>query len=500
MNMRKGLLGVGLIAVLHRACSREQPKSHHAEGASAAPSGGSHGLAGSGGASAGSNAAAGVAQAGSAVNGGSPAAGGPPSVGGAAVGGSATGGAFVGGSASVAGGPNGGAPSAGAAGMGGSVAAAGDGSSGVAGSGGFTSGGTAGTGGAGAGGSGGRAPVTSLHEKYEELFPIGAAVDSQSYMTHAAILTQHFNSVTPENEMKFESLQGTQGSFTYAAADAIVNFALQNAMKVRGHTLVWHSQNPSWLFAGASRDTLLTRMRTHISNVMGHFKGKVYLWDVVNEAIMEDGNYRTGAEEEGKQSEWYEIIGEDYIAEAFRAAHEADPDAKLFYNDYYDYIPAKQQGIYNMLKGLIEDGVPIHGVGMQTHLNIEPSTNSSNQAYYQNVANLEDAIELYSSLGLEVQVTEMDVSLYIPGVTYTTDTFYTQATFTEALQIQQAERYRAFFELFRKHADSITSVTLWGIADDNTWLSEFSSGRKDFPLLFDTAHKPKQAYDAVVDF
>ena len=153
-----------------------------------------------------------------------------------------------------------------------------------------------------------------------------------------------------------------------------------------------------------------------------------------------------------------------------------------------------------MLKGLLDGGVPVHGVGMQTHLNIEPSTVMTNQGYYQTVANLEAAIALYASLGLEVQITEMDLSLYIPGVTYTTATYYTAATFTDALQTQQAERYRVFFELFRAHRDVITGVTLWGIADDNTWLSEFSSMRKDFPLLFDTDHQPKKAFWAVVDF
>ncbi len=279
-------------------------------------------------------------------------------------------------------------------------------------------------------------------------------------------------------------------------------------MKIRGHTLVWHNQNPSWLFTSGSggavsKDTLLARMKNHIKNVMQHFQGKLYAWDVVNEAIMEDGSYRTGSGPADQQSRWYEIIGPSYIAEAFRAAHDADPNAKLFYNDFYDYIPKKQQGIYNMLKALLAEGVPIHGVGMQCHLNIEPSTKTDNQGFYQSVENLEQAILLYSSLGLEVQVTEMDVSLYIPGVTYSQDTFYTAATFTDALQTQQANRYQAFFELFRRHRDVITGVTLWGIADDNTWLSwlsEFSSGRKDFPLLFDTAHKPKKAYDAVVKF
>jgi endo-1,4-beta-xylanase len=369
-----------------------------------------------------------------------------------------------------------------------------------------TSGGTggAGTGGAGTGGMPDEGPK-NLAEKYASYFPIGAAVDSQSYMTHAALLKTHFNSVTAENEMKFESLQRNEGSFSYDAADRIVSFAVANKTKVRGHALVWHSQNPSWLFSNGSggtvsKQTLLTRMKNHISNVVRHFRGKVYAWDVVNEAMMEDGTYRNGNLADGQKSRWYEILGESYIAEAFKAAHEADPDAKLFYNDFYNYIPAKQQGIYNMLKGLLDQGVPVHGVGLQAHLNIEPSTVTTNQAYYQNVAHMEDAIKLYSSLGLDVQITELDISLYIPGVTYNQSTFYTTATFTDALKAKQAARYREFFELFRKYKSAITGVTFWGIADDNTWLSEFSSGRKDFPLLFDVNHNPKPAYDAVVGF
>jgi len=347
--------------------------------------------------------------------------------------------------------------------------------------------------------------ATTLKDKYAGCFPIGAAVDAQSYTTHGPILKDHFNSITPENDMKFDALEPSENSFSYTNADKIVDFARSNNMKVRGHTLVWYSQNPSWLFSNGSggtvsKDTLLARMKNHIKKVMQHYQGKLYAWDVVNEAMMDDGSYRDGTLADDKKSRWYEIIGPSYIAEAFRAAHEADPNAKLFYNDFYDYIPAKQQGIYNMLKGLLADGVPVHGVGMQCHFNIEPSQKTDNQAYYQSVENMEKAIQLYSSLGLEVQVTEMDVSLYIPGVTYDQSTFYTAATFTEALQTQQANRYQAFFELFRRHRDVITGVTLWGIADDNTWLSEFSSGRKDFPLLFDTNHKPKKAFDAVMAF
>jgi endo-1,4-beta-xylanase len=509
VHMLRGILGLGLSCVLLCACSDNGVSPHGAGGdTSGAGRGGAPGGAqatagtssGAGGMTGGSAGSLG----GSAQAGGSTTGGAAPSAGSAAVAGSAAGSFPAGGSGtagSAAGGAASGSSGAGGAdaGQGGAGGTAGAGVSGTAG-GGAPAGGTSGTGG-GAGG-----PIAdSLSEKYASLFPVGAAVDSQSYTTHAAVLRQHFNGITPENEMKFESLQGTEGRFSYDAADRIVAFAEQNGMKIRGHALVWHTQNPSWLFVNGSGGTvspatLLTRMRTHISNVVQHFKGKVYAWDVVNEAILEDGSYRTQNEEEGKQSRWYEILGESYIAEAFRAAHEADPDAKLFYNDFYNYIPAKRDGIYEMLRGLLEDGVPVHGVGLQGHLNLEPSSDAANQAYYQHVDQMEAAIELYASLGLEVQVTELDVSLYIPGVTYTSETFYTAATFTDELEAKQAERYRAFFEMFRRQADKLTGVTFWGIADDNTWLSEFSSGRKDFPLLFDTSHEPKKAYDAVVGF
>jgi endo-1,4-beta-xylanase len=417
------------------------------------------------------------------------------------------------------------AGSSGAAGTSGAAGAGGGGTGGAAGRGGTGGQGPGGAGGPGRGGAGGGAagmigdgagsnghggypmttPTPGLAMKYGDYFPIGAAVDSQSYMTHAPVLKAHFNSVTAENEMKWASLEPTEGSFSYGTADAIVSFATTNNMKIRGHTLVWHSQNPSWVFSNGSggmptKDVLLSRMKNHITKVMQHFAGKVYAWDVVNEAIMEDGSYRDGTLADDKKSLWYQIIGESYIAEAFKAAHAADPKAKLFYNDYYDYIPTKQQAIYNMIKGLLARGIQVDGIGMQCHINIQPSTDPANQAYYQDVGHLEDAIKLYASLGVAVQVTELDMSLYIPGKTYTSDQYYTTATFTDALKLQQADRYAQFFQLFRDHRDVITGVTFWGIADDNTWLSEFSSGRKDFPLLFDTNHNPKPAFWAVVDF
>lgn len=346
----------------------------------------------------------------------------------------------------------------------------------------------------------------SLAAAYEEHFKIGAAIDLNSYKTHEAILKRHFNSIVTENEMKFESLQPEPNQFTFETADAMIKFARDNGMATRGHALIWHRQTPDWVFQNeqgerASPEELRQRMRDHIFTVMQHFKGKVDAWDVVNEAIMDDGSMRTDQEESDDQkSAFYGILGEAYIEEAFRLAREADPDAKLFYNDYYNYIPARRDAIYNMVKNLQEKGVPIDGVGLQAHLNTEPSTNPEHQSYHQTIENLEKAIQMYASLGLEVHITELDVSVYIGGNKYEQKDFYTSETFSNELQAKQAQRYKELFAMFRRNSDAITSVTFWGIADDNTWLSEFDSGRQDFPMLFDINHQPKPAFNAVVDF
>lgn len=349
-------------------------------------------------------------------------------------------------------------------------------------------------------------PRPSLAKQYANLFPIGAAVNSGTLRSHADLLAQHFNSITAENEMKFESLEPTEGHFDYAAADEMVSFARAHGMKVRGHNLVWHRQTPDWVFSDgaggkASKEVLLARLQKHIEHVVEHFRGHIYAWDVVNEAIMDDGKYRTADEKEPDQrSKWYGILGTSYIAAAFRAAHAADPGAKLFYNDYRNYIPVKRQAIYEMLKQLLADGVPIHGVGLQAHLSIETSSSPDSHGFYQTIAEEEKTIELFASLGLDVQITELDMSLYKPDVKYDPRQFYTAATFTPELEAKQAERYGQFFELFRKYHEKITGVTFWGIADDATWLSHFSSGRQDFPLLFDLQHQPKKAFERVMTF
>jgi endo-1,4-beta-xylanase len=309
------------------------------------------------------------------------------------------------------------------------------------------------------------APATpkgpSLAQKYAQAFSIGAAVDPTSLETHAALLEQHFNSVTAENEMKFESVEPTEGVFDYAGGDRLVAFARAHGMRVRGHTLVWHRQTPDWVFvdakgAPASRELLLSRLKNHVDHLLGHYRGSVYAWDVVNEAITDDGKYRTNDEKEPNQrSRWHSILGTDYIAKAFEYAHAADPEAKLFYNDYRLYLPEKRQAVYQMLKGLLESGVPVHGVGLQAHLAIQPSPDVHDQGYHQTVAEEQAAIELFASLGLDVQITELDMSLYVPGVKYTPDQFYTLDTFSDELKQKQAERYAEFFELFRQHASVI---------------------------------------------
>lgn len=294
------------------------------------------------------------------------------------------------------------------------------------------------------------------------------------------LIIRHFNSVTSENEMKWSGLQPTEGTFTFTNADRIVDFAVSNGMKVRGHCLCWHNQVPAWVFkdgdATASKELVLQRLRTHITTVIAHFKGKVYAWDVVNEAI-DDGSsvYRN--------SQWYNICGEDYIIEAFKAARAADPDAKLFYNDYTAIDPAKREKIYSLLVKLKEQDL-VDGMGLQGHWNIN----------YPSGTLINDAVTRYNSLGLEVQVTELDVSVY-------TSNSDPESSYTDDLAQKQSAAYNRYFSEFRTLNDAITGVTFWGLADDRTWLDNFPvAGRKNYPLLFDVNLNPKPAYFKVIDF
>ena len=350
----------------------------------------------------------------------------------------------------------------------------------------------------------------SLHQKYADFFSIGAAIDKGSYKdAHEYLLQKHFNVVVCENEMKWESLQRTEGTFTFETADEMVAFAEANNMQVRGHTLVWHSQTPSWVFSNATKEELLARMKTHITEVVSRYKGRIFAWDVVNEAIVgydADGN-DVGEDLAAldtwgyRNSKWYEICGEDYIIEAFRAAREADPDAKLFYNDYWNYLDGKRDAIIGIIEKLQAEDL-IDGVGLQCHLNISVAQEKvDNQTAYQTVENLEKEIQEYAALGLDVHITELDISIYTRDYTSSDESrWFTEDELSDAYQEMLAARYKEFFDMFRANSDLISNVTFWGIADDNTWLSEFSSGRPDHPLLFDKNLMAKEAFFAITDF
>ncbi|MFP4015726.1 MAG: endo-1,4-beta-xylanase [Halanaerobiaceae bacterium] len=325
--------------------------------------------------------------------------------------------------------------------------------------------------------------IIPLYQKFSSDFPIGAAVSRWTLSSHKDILEKHFNSLTAENEMKFSSLQPSENNFNFNDADRLISFAKENNMKVRGHVLVWHNQTPGWVFEDGSgnqvsSEVLLQRMEDHINKVVKRYDDDIYAWDVVNEAISdsEDEFYR--------DSPYYSILGEDYIRKAFELARSADPDAKLFYNDYNAVQPVKRDKIHQLLKDLIDDGVPIDGVGIQAHWDI----------YWPSISDIKEAIEMYSDLGLEVQITELDLSLFSWG----DDTSYEEPP-AELLDIQ-AKRYKDLFALFQEYNDVITAVTLWGVADDSTWLDNYPvENRDNWPLLFDEDHQPKKAYWELMD-
>ncbi|MBD2867069.1 endo-1,4-beta-xylanase [Paenibacillus arenilitoris] len=323
-----------------------------------------------------------------------------------------------------------------------------------------------------------------LHEVFGEYFRIGAAVNPRTLVTQKELLTRHFNSLTAENEMKFVSVHPEEGRYTFEAADRMVEFAKENGMAVRGHTLVWHNQTPDWVFENGSgeaadRGMLLARMKSHIDEVVGRYKGSVYAWDVVNEAVAD------GGEQLLRASKWLDIAGEDFIAKAFEYAHEADPAALLFYNDYNESVPAKREKIYTLIQSLKERDVPIHGVGLQAHWNLEHPT----------LDHIREAIERYAGLGVKLHITELDVSVFAHEDRRTDLT----APTAEMLE-RQAERYGRLFKLFKEYSEDLTSITFWGAADDYTWLDHFPvRGRKNWPFLFDARHQPKASFQSVLE-
>jgi endo-1,4-beta-xylanase len=329
--------------------------------------------------------------------------------------------------------------------------------------------------------------VPALKDVFKDDFLIGVAVGPYVYQGKdkdiGGLVARHFNSLTCENAMKWASVNPTPGVYTFEVADRLVEFAEAHGMRVVGHTLVWEQQTPDWVFKGpdgkeASRELLVQRMREHIAKVVGRYRGKLKGWDVVNEAVAGGG---TGVLDD---SPWKRIIGEDYVAMAYEYAHQADPRAELYYNEYGLEDPAKRARTIRLVKGLLDKGIKIHAVGNQAHWGLGNPP----------VAEIEKTIKEFSALGVKVNFTELDINLYQGNDK--TDIYQNGAP-AEVLN-QQAARYAEIFALFHKYRQHIERVTFWGPTDQYSWLNQFPIKRTNHPLLFDRAGLPKPAFRAVV--
>ncbi len=332
-----------------------------------------------------------------------------------------------------------------------------------------------------------------LKDHYKNYFPIGVAVSPGALKTdEAELITAQFNSITAENAMKMGPIHPKQNEYYWKDADAIADFARKNNLKLRGHTLCWHNQTPRWFFTDSvtgkevSQEVLLQRLKEHITTVVSRYKGTIYAWDVLNEVISDkkDEFYRPTL--------FYKICGEEYIAKIFQWAHEADPNAILFYNDYNEIDPVKRGKIIKLVTDLKKAGVPVHAIGLQGHWALnEPS-------YGQ----LDSTLREFSATGFPLQITELDISVYPKehNARERKPSDY-DTTFTADKEQKQIEVYKMCFDLFRKYKKNITGVTFWNISDRHSWLDNFPvRGRKDYPLLFDRDLKPKKVYWEVVKF
>ena len=378
------------------------------------------------------------------------------------------------------------------------------------------------------------ADAPTLKDAYKDHFYIGVAINRTIATSSAvladnvnrnmdqvikdtAVVKEQFNQISPENDLKWEMIQPREGpdGYNFAPADAYVNFGLSNHMYIVGHTLVWHGQTPGWVFAGtnlppavntdtsgpdalaggrrgrgrggltgprASREELLQRMHDHIFAVVGRYKGKIKVWDVVNEALADGGTNIL------HDSPWTQIIGPDFIAKAFEYAHEADPDAILRYNDFsLDTSASKRRHLITLIKSLQEQHVPVMAIGSQTHVSItSPSFEAEDQALTE-----------METLGLPIHITELDVNGArggqrggggdLAGVAAAT-----QGGMVDDANQRLADAYARLFRAFVKHEKSVKVVTFWGVNDGVSWL------RGANPLLFDANDQPKPAFDAVI--
>jgi len=351
--------------------------------------------------------------------------------------------------------------------------------------------------------SGNCADQSALKDVFKDDFHIGVALSlnqiSGNEPNAIALVEKHFNSITPENILKWETVHPEPNKYNFEPADRYVAFGEKHKMFIVGHTLVWFHQTPDWVFQDESgkplnREALLERMKKHIFTVMGRYKGRIQGWDVVNEAIMPDGQFR--------KSKCFEIIGGDYVLKAFEYARQADPNAQLYYNDYNMWKQGQYEGVIRLIQDLQSKGVRIDGLGIQGHWALD----------YPPLDEIETSIRALSKLGVKLMITELDVSVLPFADNY--DNVVDLSSFDSKLQkkhnpypdalpdsVQKnlANRYAELFSLFHKHRDKFSRVTFWAVHDGQSWRSYLPiRGRTDHPMLFDRQCKPKPAFDAVV--
>lgn len=343
---------------------------------------------------------------------------------------------------------------------------------------------------------------SSLKDAYKNLFYIGAALNLNQIQgrdtASVNIVKEQFSAIVAENCMKGMFIQPKEGEFFFDDADKFVELGEKNNMFITGHCLIWHSQAPSWFFTdnmgkNVSAEVLKERMKTHITTVVSRYKGRIKGWDVVNEAIEDNGEWRN--------SKFYQILGEEFIPLAFRYAHEADPDAELYYNDYNEWHAGKRDAIVKMVKSLKEKGIRIDGVGMQGHIGMD----------YPSLEEYQVAIDAYAAAGVKVMVTELDLSALpsprqnIGANISDTESYRKEMNpyitgLPDFVATAWTKRMEDFFRLFVANSDKIQRVTMWGVTDVDSWKNDFPMrGRTDYPLLFDREYKAKPVVQQLIE-
>jgi GH35 family endo-1,4-beta-xylanase len=329
-----------------------------------------------------------------------------------------------------------------------------------------------------------------IKDAFHDAFRIGMAGDVPTGYSEEELLlaAKHFSAVTPENCMKPAPVHPEEGRWRFERTDALVEWAERNKLSIHGHTLVWHAQTPDWFFRDGDKATVTQRLKDHIHTLVGRYKGKIQSWDVVNEAIKDGGDAETVTTEALRNSKWMQSLGPEYLTLAFKFAHEADPDATLYYNDYNIETGPKHSSSMVLLKRLLNEKAPVHAVGIQGHWR-------SGSVSYEDI---DKAISDYAALGLKVSITELDVTIrgasggqFGGGFGRRGPRASTPAS-AEDLN-QQAKDYAKLFAIFAKHKDVIERVTFWGLHDRRTWR------RGQHPLILDASGRPKPAYAAIVN-